>query len=140
MQWEQALKNYRRKVHEMPKAVIAETVREIGFRVIDRTPVLSGALVQNWRLAEGAQDSRIDTGLGPVRDQAKQKLLVKLARVNLLRALYFSNPVPYAYYIEYGRRKDGTRQTIPRAMVRLSVAEFQSVAASAMRKVKEQFK
>lgn len=130
-----AIKSFRQKVTESARQVVAATVQEMGFRVIDRTPVLTGRLVQNWRLAQNSPNPTEDTGFGPVRGQARQRLQATLRRVNLLSRLYFTNPVPYGPSIEYG-----TANVRARAMVRLTVAEFPSIAAEAIRQVKARLK
>lgn len=125
-----AMRNFRRQINDRPYQIAAETVREMGDRVIDRTPVLSGQLVQNWRPSKDQIAEDIRTGFGPVRGVAKQRLQAFTQAVGKFRRLFFTNPIIYGPYIEYGQRRDGSHQTIPRLMVTLTVAEFQSIVKS----------
>lgn len=125
--YEIAIKNFRKRLDDDAYQIAAQTVREMGDRVIDRTPVLSGQLVQNWRPSVDQINQDISTGIGPVRGVAKQRLQIFTSAVGKFKRLFFTNPVIYGPYIEYGQRRDGSRRTIPRLMVTLTVAEFQSI-------------
>lgn len=126
-QYQTAFKNFRKRLTDDSYGIAAQTVREMGDRVIDRTPVLSGQLVQNWRPSKDTINQEIMTGFGPVRGVAKQRLQAFTQTVGKFKRLFFSNPIIYGPYIEYGQRRDGSRQTIPRSMVTLTVAEFQQI-------------
>ena len=140
MNWQDGLRKFRRRLNEMPRAVVVGTVEEMGNRIIDRTPVLSGRLVQNWKLTEGVPNTEEDTGVGPARGVPKQRLQAALRNVSFKQRLFFTNPVPYAFYIEFGVKADGSRPTVARMMVRLTLAEFTQIYLEAVRKVRSEFK
>ncbi len=116
----------KRRATELPLAVLRATLQEAGNRIIDRSPVLSGNLVNNYALTRNAPNLVEEAFVSPVRDGAKQRLIAALAGIKLGDVVFFSNSTSYGVHVEYGTHKQDARQ-----MVGITVAELPSIARDA---------
>lgn len=99
------------------------TVEELARKVIARTPVDTGLLVSNWNY--GLSSPNISTSEVP-----GEKALNYFAEMPPKAAglkHYVTNSVHYARFVERG-----TSRMAPRAMVALTVVEFDDVARHAL--------
>lgn len=104
------------------------TMQEMGRRIILRSPIDTGAFRANW-LADFVKDnsydySRTDIGYSEGRMTAK----VNQLRTN--QKFYFVNSLPYSETLE-----NGNSAQAPSGMVKLTAAEFESIASAEIARV-----
>lgn len=102
---------------EKVEKVIRASVFEVGNRVVIRSPVDTGLFRANWLTGINAIDNRGDGQINQVASDFK-----------VGDTLYFVNSLPYAKPLE-----DGSSEQAPRGMVKLSAAEFDTIAEAAIR-------
>lgn len=104
---------------------------ELFGRVIMRTPVDTGRLRGNWQATMGAPattEVEEEDNLTPVNQTgsgssiAKNRMAEFVLGANKPTVFYLTNTLPYAGVVEYGSSDQS-----PKGMVRISVAEYESI-------------
>ena len=114
------LKVLTRGYRERALRIYQDSCIEISRRVIERTPVDTGALRKSWTASKGSIDTSNRGGD-----------FVSVARGLTLGQRYtFGNGQPYARRIEYY----GHSPQAPRGMMRVTLAEYESIVAQQVRK------
>lgn len=102
---------------EKVEKVIRASVFEVGNRIVIRSPVYTGLFRSKWLTGINAIDNRGEGQINQVASDFK-----------IGDTLYFVNSLPYAKPLE-----DGSSEQAPRGMVKLSSAEFDTIAEAAIR-------
>lgn len=109
-------------------AVVKASIEEVGRRVIERSPVLSGRFRSNWNYAAGAPD-------------INETELTNIHKVNRIEAIpdktvafthWISNSLPYATRIEHGWSKKA-----PQGVVGVTSIEWPAIVAEAGLRVRK---
>lgn len=134
------------KFAEKAGANVTTVVRKVSIdtlaKVVDRTPVgnpdnwknpppagyVGGRLRANWNVSLGNPDlsTSTDTDKGGVATVAKGRS--RLSRADATQDIYIMNSLPYVRRIEY----EGWSSQAPAGMVRVTVAEFQTLVNNAV--------
>lgn len=117
------------------KAFQVESARDLGTRIVRKTPVKTGLARGNWRLAIG---NRVGAGVLRRKDQSGLNAIADIvssaSRIAAYSSFTLYNNVPYLPRLE-----DGYSQQAPLGMIRLSLKEFKanipSVAKQAQKKL-----
>lgn len=113
------LQDFGKRVEEDLDKFAGETVREVGRRLIIRSPVDTGLFRSNWFYSYGAPDgaTTADTGLLEVNNIGAIPLKGAAEGVH-----YLQNRLPYAWILETGSSKQA-----PQGIVGLTALEFESI-------------
>lgn len=114
---------------ESVEKVVMGTIREMGERIINRSPVDKKAFKANWKSGP-SPDSRYN--LDDRSPSLSRSILRSATSKNTGSTFYFTNSVPYARKLEYG-----SSQQAPNGMVRLTALEFESIAGQQVAKIKK---
>lgn len=91
---------------------VRQTVRKMGLKIINMSPVDTGRFKESWRASINQPDLSLnESGAG---------LRPTVMSLKLGDTFYFTNNQPYALRLEFG-----WSQQAPRGMVRLTIADFQ---------------
>lgn len=107
-------------------AVVAESVREAGQRLIDRSPIDTGRFKSNWNFSLETPDIHT-TEATDIRTVNGIEDLPKRAASFIS---YITNSLPYGPSLERGTSKQA-----PNGMVRLTSLEWGGIVAAAAQKV-----
>lgn len=121
-----ALDAFAKEAPDKARTVVRKVAQEAGARVVLRSPVDTGRFRANWAAGVGAPN--LTTTLAT--DKAGQGTIAKLTSAALRwdgeGDIYVTNSLPYAQRLEYGYSKQA-----PAGMVRITVAEFQTMVDAA---------
>lgn len=120
------LADFQAKTEGKGHAVVREVVEEAGRRLIERSPVDTGAFASNWNYGLETRDTRFTTA-------TNIRTLNNLAEMPSKPAgfiHYISNAAPYGPALERG-----SSQQAPQGMVGLTIVEWPQVVAEALRRV-----
>lgn len=112
--------------------VAQNSLMRVGGSIVAKSPVDTGRFRANWMSAYGAADDSTTDALSASGSESIGRLEAKINGLAVGQVLYFTNSLPYAYRLEY----DAWSQQAPAGMVRLSVANWQSIVADEVAKVK----
>jgi hypothetical protein len=123
-----------------PKDLIAKAKADLGRatqdataelfrRAVERSPVLSGKFVANWRLSQGAVDPSTTDDLDPGKGAA-YALVEKVKEMKPGGVIFFTNSLPYAALLEHG----WSIEKAPEGMVNVTMTEWPSIVEEAVRK------
>lgn len=119
-----------RDFKKLPMETAREVMKRLSYKVIDRTPIDTGLLVNNWVPTKGKASTRLIKTTDKTRKKAKAKVRKVVSELKPGQNYYLTNNQPYSLIIEMGRNEgppaQGSRQA-PYGMLRLTVAEFQSI-------------
>lgn len=109
--------------------VFKQAVLEVGERVIDTTPRLTGRAQGSWETAVGAPAA----GPAPDRDPeaAKAELRAAVAELKPGDVVFITSSLFYIRMLEYGTSRNG-----PRGMVGLTAQDWSAIVAEAVSKVR----
>lgn len=128
------------------EAVVVKTTTDIASRIVERSPVgnpdnwvnplpkgyVGGRFRANWQIGLGAPATGeldlVDADGGPT----KTRLAAEIERIGAGSVVHITNNLPYGPPLEYL----GHSSQAPHGMVRITVAEFQSMIDAALREVK----
>lgn len=116
--------------------VAQNSLMRVGGSIVAKSPVDSGRFKNNWLAAYGAADTtttsnNAKTAFGVEGGAVIGRLKAKLNGLDVGQVFYFTNSLPYAQRLEYG-----WSQQAPAGMVRLSVANWQTIVAEEVARVK----
>lgn len=116
--------------------VAQNSLMRVGGSVVAKSPVDSGRFKNNWVAAYGAADTtttnnNAKTAFGVEGGVVIGRLKAKLNGLDVGQVFYFTNSLPYAERLEYGWSEQA-----PGGMVRLSVANWQTIVAQEVARVK----
>ena len=116
--------------------VAQNSLMRVGGSIIAKSPVDSGRFKNNWLAAYGAPDTSTTenvakTSIGEGRGAVYERYKAKLSGLDDGQVFYFTNSLPYAERLEYGWSEQA-----PAGMVRLSVANWQSIVAEEVARIK----
>lgn len=114
-QWQNIATKNKKKLTQLPKRVTLQMARKI----IRRSPVDSGLFKETWQTAIGSPNLSIDPSISGAG------LVPTVKGWRLGETLFFTNNQPYALVLEFGHS-----DFAPQGMVRLTIAEFQSIVAT----------
>ena len=117
--------------------VAQNSLMRVGGAIIAKSPVDSGRFKNNWLAAYGAPDTSTTenvakTSLGEGRGAVYERYKAKLSGLDDGQVFYFTNSLPYAQRLEY----DAWSAQAPAGIVRLSVANWQTIVAEEVKRVK----
>lgn len=111
--------------------VAQNSLMRVGGSIVAKSPVDSGRFKNNWLAAYGAADTSTTESIDKSGSQAIGRLDAKLNGLAAGQVFYFTNSLPYAERLEYGWSEQA-----PSGMVRLSVANWQTIVAQEVARVK----
>lgn len=100
--------------------------------IIDRTPVDTGRLKNNWLTSVATPNRKILKGFDKSGSKAKKRVEANLGEGDV--AVYMSNNLPYAVAIEEGHSKENA----PDGMVKINVERFESIMRESVSKFRDQ--
>ncbi len=112
--------------------VAQNSLMRVGGSIVAKSPVDTGRFRANWLSAYGAADTDTSELIDKSGSQAIGRLDAKLNGLAVGQVFHFTNSLPYAERLEY----DAWSQQAPAGMVRLSVANWQTVVAEEVARVK----
>lgn len=112
--------------------VAQNSLMRVGGSIIAKSPVDTGRFRANWMSAYGGIDSGTTDTVSTSGAESIGRLDAKLNGLAAGQVFYFTNSLPYAQRLEY----DAWSQQAPAGMVRLSVANWQSIVAEEVARVK----
>jgi hypothetical protein len=111
---------------EKAKGNVDQVVRKIALtvfqRVIMKSPVDTGRFRGNWQVAIGTMPSGVLAGVDKSGGATIQRVAATALNMKAGEVIYLMNNLAYARALEYGHSKQA-----PNGMVRITVAEFQSI-------------
>ncbi len=124
------------KFKDIPQDVFRKSAKELLNKVIDRTPVDTGLLVNSWIPTLRRPSKRIIKTTDKTRKKAKQRVEKVVDQVPVHGGMFFTNNQPYSVIIEMGRKEgppaSGSHQA-PAGMMRISAAEWESIVKRNLR-------
>ena len=116
--------------------VARNSLMRVGGSIVAKSPVDSGRFKNNWLAAYGAIDTTVTnnkakTDFGVEAGAVIGRLKAKVDGLVEGQVFYFTNSLPYAQRLEYGWSDQA-----PAGMVRLSVANWQTIVAEEVKRVK----
>lgn len=111
--------------------VAQNSLMRVGGPIVLKNPVLSGRSRANWMSSYGSADTSTTEAVDPSGSQSIGRLEAKLNGLVVGQYFYFTNSLPYAERLEYGWSEQA-----PGGMVRLSVANWQTIVAEEVARVK----
>lgn len=140
-EWDAAIK----KIGEASDKTVQAASLELFGNIVKRTPVgnptlwkndapagyTGGTLRGNWQTTIGRPAGSIlnDKDKSGSKVSAKASAVTSRFSINGTQSLFFTNNLPYAYRVEYGRWS----QQAPSGMVRVSVTSFSMALETAAR-------
>lgn len=126
------IKRWTRKCQSRLDTVTREVNLEIITKIIRRSPVDTGLFRGNWQVGIGSRPR----GTLPNLDRSGAETIARISGVILGakagQRIHFTNNLPYALALEFGHSKQA-----PVGMVRVTIAEFHAITASAVAKTKQ---
>jgi hypothetical protein len=132
MSFSKDIERFNKKV--MKRFIIVKKRAALGLftNVIMTTPVLTGALRNNWQFNMGQPAETIIEGF----DKSGMSVLSKTAQdmevIDAYTTFYFTNNLPYIIPIEY----DSYSAQAPNGIVRANIARWDQIVAAAAKGVK----
>lgn len=139
------IREFAEKAKDNMEAVVVKTTIDIASKVVERSPVgnpdnwkspppkgyVGGRFRANWQIgldapATGELDL-IDASGAPT----KTRLASEIESIGMGHIVHITNNLPYGPRLEY----EGHSSQAPQGMVRITVAEFQSIIDRAAREV-----
>ena len=131
-----------RDFKKLPMETAREVMKRLSYKVIDRTPIDTGLLVNSWIPTKGKPSTRVTKTTDKTRKKAKARVRKVVSELKPGQNYYFANNQPYSLIIEMGRNEgppaQGSRMA-PYGMLRLTVAEFQSIINNVVKGDKKLF-
>jgi len=124
MSFDKDIANFTNKTEEAATKIFRGTALSLLGKIIKRTPVDTGRLRGNWFSSINAPIKKVDG--------SSEGYSSTVAKAKLGNTIFFVNNLPYAQVIEHG---DYSEQA-PNGMVKVTVAEFESVVKANARKHK----
>lgn len=112
--------------------VAQNSLMRVGGSIVLKSPVDTGRFRANWMSAYGGIDSSTTDAVSTSGAESIGRLDAKLNGLAVGQLFYFTNSLPYAQRLEY----DAWSQQAPAGMVRLSVANWQTIVAEEVKRVK----
>lgn len=119
------------RVQTQMETTVRESIREVGHRLVDRSPVDSGKFINNWKGSEGSINT--DTSSEPDKSGAASHASVDAVADNWTpgETVYITSSLPYAERIERGWSGGA-----PKGVVGLTATEFGDILQEQLRKAK----
>lgn len=126
-EFEQQLSLMKKMIEQQPVQVMRAATRTTFQRIVNRTPVKTGAARNNWSMGVGA---KVTATRGPDTDgsEALQDIIAKTAKMGMDKPVYLTNRLAYVERLENGSSKQA-----PVGMVAVTLAEFPSIFKTAAR-------
>jgi hypothetical protein len=125
------LSEFARKAGRNADLVVQKVAVDILARVVRRSPVDTGRFRSNWQVTIGAPA----TGTLPTEDKSGNVAIAAgqqaLASFQVGPAVFITNNLPYGPRLEY----EGWSKQAPAGMVRVTVAEYESLIRKAIGEV-----
>lgn len=112
--------------------VAQNSLMRVGSPMVVMSPVLNGIFKNNWMAAYGSADTSTTDAADATGAQSIGRLDAKLNGLAVGQVFYFTNSLPYAQRLEYDAWSDQAKA----GMVRLSVANWQTIVAEEVKRVK----
>lgn len=117
-------------VKENADTVFREVATEVGASVINLTPVDTGRALSNWRAGINAADDVYEETEDPLDARTTMRLTASFKGIKFGDTAYITNATPHIPFLEYG----SSRQA-PNGFIRITLARFDEIVASAVAKV-----
>lgn len=111
--------------------VVRKSALQIASGIIQMSPVDTGRFRGNWNVEMGRIDVSTGGDFDKTGDAATAKAQAKLGEWKVGETIYITNSLPYAQRLE-----EGYSQQAPIGMVKVTVAQFQSLVRAELRKLK----
>ena len=124
------IRRFNEKVEKSANAIFRGTALNLFGKIVKRTPVLTGRLINNWRAGINSAPTETTGATSKNGTLSTRSANSTTARAKLGDSIYYVNNLPYAQGIE-----DGRSQKAPAGMVKVTVAEFKQAVAEQAKKV-----
>ncbi|HEX5539900.1 MAG TPA: HK97 gp10 family phage protein [Methylophilaceae bacterium] len=122
-----------RKSKDATDDFVRAVVLNIDQRVVLKSPVRSGRFRNNWNVGNGSIDTGTNEGVDPSGSAQIAKAAAELQSISINgQTIYVTNSLVYSYRLEY----EGWSKQAPNGMVRITLAEINSVMKDAAFEVK----
>lgn len=155
------IREFAEKAKDNMEAVVVKTTIDIASRIVERSPVgnpdlwltlnpsmdietrkltrkdapkgyVGGRFRANWQIGLDAPATGELDAIDADGEPTKTKLAAEIERIGAGHVVHITNNLPYGPRLEY----DGHSSQAPQGMVRITVAEFQSIVDQAAKEVK----
>lgn len=99
--------------------------------IVIQTPVLEGVLRNNWYANLGSGSTATTTASSSSAATVTSRIQQELTGTDLVKDIYFTNNLPYAYRIEF----DGHSAKAPEGMVRINCLRWDTIVRNNARLV-----
>lgn len=99
--------------------------------IVIQTPVLEGVLRNNWYANLGSGSTATTTASSSSAATVTSRIQQELTGTDLVKDIYFTNNLPYAYRIEF----DGHSAKAPDGMVRINCLRWDTIVRNNARLV-----
>lgn len=140
------IREFAEKAKDNMEAVVVKTTIDVASRIVERSPVgnpdnwaspppkgyVGGRFRANWQIGLDAPATGELDAIDADGEPTKTKLAAEIERIGAGHVVHITNNLPYGLRLEY----EGHSSQAPQGMVRITVAEFQSIIDQAARGVK----
>lgn len=140
------IREFAEKAKDNMEAVVVKTTTDVMSKIVDRSPVgfpphwknpppkgyVGGRFRANWQIGLDAPATGELDLIDADGEPTKKRLAAEIERIGAGHVVHITNNLPYGPRLEY----EGHSSQAPQGMVRITVAEFQSIVGQAAREVK----
>jgi hypothetical protein len=135
MSWEQQLAGRMKMITQRHNKLYRALAFKVFGEIMQRTPVDTGRLRQNWQIATDSPPEGTIPGEDTSGQQATGKALRVIEGADTENEIWIANNLPYAYTIEMGRREEDGKMRgsiqAPAGMVRITAARYEAILREA---------
>lgn len=122
---------FRAETEEKVTKVKRMAAFDLFSSIVIETPVLTGVLRNNWYANLGSGSTRTTPTASTSNASVISRIEGELAATNLVKDIFFTNNLPYAYPIEF----DGHSAKAPQGMVRINCLRWDTIVSNNARLV-----
>lgn len=140
------IREFAEKAKDNMETVVVKTTTDIASRIVERSPVgnpdnwispppkgyVGGRFRANWQIGLDAPAAGELDLIDADGEPTKKRLAAEIERIGAGHVVHITNNLPYGPRLEY----EGHSSQAPQGMVRITVAEFQSIVDQAAKEVK----
>jgi hypothetical protein len=121
---------FAKKATERQDAVLQGVVKEVGQRLVERTPVAAGEARSNWQSSVNTPAATHTPDLDPSGSATIAQIARVAERSKFGDAVYILNPAPHIKALE-----DGHSKQAPAGMVSVTISEGRQIVEEVARRV-----
>lgn len=117
---------FRAETEEKVTKVKRMAAFDLFSSIVIETPVLTGVLRNNWYANLGSGSTQTTTTPSTSNASVISRIEGELAATNLVKDIFFTNNLPYAYPTEF----DGHSAKAPQGMVRINCLRWDTIVSN----------